>query len=142
MAEEKEKSQMQLIKEYIETCNLLENDKINVDYLNSKDYSYSIDKTPVNPVYKQYNDGGKIKQIAFDFSITFPIGSKALLNLINSKFCEDFMKWVEIQDNKRIYPNIKGARSITCTSPRYVLSKTETSAIYIIQMNFKYYEAR
>ena len=142
MAEEKEKSQMQLIKEYIETCNLLENDKINVDYLNSKDYSYSIDKTPVNPVYKQYNDGGKIKQIAFDFSITFPIRSKALLNLINSKFCEDFMKWVEIQDNKRIYPNIKGARSITCTSPGYVLSKTETSAIYIIQMNFKYYEAR
>ena len=35
-----EKSQMQLIKEYIETCPLLKNNKINVDYLNSKDYSY------------------------------------------------------------------------------------------------------
>lgn len=140
MAEEK--SQMQLIKEYIETCPLLKKNKINVDYLNSKDYSYSIDRTPVNPIFKQYRDGGKIYQIAFDFSITFPIGSKALLNLINSKFCEDFMQWVENQDNKRVYPEISGARSITCTSPGYVLSKTETSAIYIIQMNFKYYKAR
>lgn len=137
-----EKSQMQLIKEYIETCPLLKNNKINVDYLNSKDYSYSIDRTPVNPVSKKYRDGGKIYQIAFDFSITFPIGSKALLNLINSKFCEDFMEWVENQNNKRIYPDITGARSIECTSPGYVLSKTETSAIYIIQMNFKYYKAR
>lgn len=142
MLDEKEKSQMQLIKEYIETCNLLKKGKINVDYLKSEDYSYSIDRTPINPIYRQYTDGGKIKQIAFDFSITFPIDSRALLNLINSKFCEDFMKWIETQDNKRIYPDIKGARSITCTSPGYVLSKTETSAIYIIQMNFKYYEAR
>lgn len=139
---ENEKSQMQLIKEYIETCSLLKNNKINVDYLNSKDYSYSIDRTPVSPIVKKYRDGGAIKQIAFDFSITFPIGSKALLNLINSKFCEDFMKWVENQNNKRIYPEIKGARSISCTSPGYVLSKSETSAIYIIQMNFQYYEAR
>ena len=97
---ENEKSQMQLIKEYIETCSLLKNNKINVDYLNSKDYSYSIDRTPVSPIAKRYRDGGAIKQIAFDFSITFPIGSKALLNLINSKFCEDFMKWVENQNNK------------------------------------------
>lgn len=137
-----EKSQMQLIKEYIETCPLLKDNKINVDYLNSEDFSYSIDRTPVNPIFRQYRDGGKIYQIAFDFSITFPIGSKALLNLINSKFCEDFMEWVENQNNKRNYPDIKGARSITCTSHGYVLSKTETSAIYIIQMNFQYYKAR
>lgn len=135
-----EKSQMQFIKEFIETCNLLKNGKVNVDYLNNKQYSYSIDKVPVNPIYKKYRDGGSIKQIAFDFSITLPLTNVALYNLINSKFCEDFMSWIETQNNNRNLPNIPGVRSIECTSPGYVLQKSETTAIYIIQMNCKYYE--
>lgn len=137
-----EKSKMQYIKEYIETCPLLKGNKINVDYLKDKEYSYSIDRTPVNPVVKQYTDGASIKQIAFDFSITFPIVSVALYNLMNSKFCDDFMDWIESQNNKRNLPGIEGARSIRCTSPGYILSKSETTAIYIIQMNCQYYEKK
>jgi len=56
---------MQAIKEYIETCDLLEGNKINVDYLKDDNYSYSIDRTPVDPVYKRYVDGATIKQVAF-----------------------------------------------------------------------------
>jgi len=131
---------MQAIKEYIETCDLLEGNKINVDYLKDDNYSYSIDRTPVDPVYKRYVDGATIKQVAFDFSITFPLASKALINLTNSKFCDDFMDWVETQNNNRILPDIPGVMSIQCTSPGYILAKSETSAIYIIQMNCKYRE--
>ena len=39
------KSKMELIKDFIETCPLLEGDKINVDYLKDEIYSYSIDRT-------------------------------------------------------------------------------------------------
>ena len=136
-----DKSKMQLIKEYIESCPLLEGDKINVDYLEDDIYSYSIDRTPVQPVVKKFNDGcGGKYQIAFDFTVTAPISSRVVTNLANSKFGEDFIAWIETQNRLKNFPEIEGAFSIECTSPSYVLQKTETTAIYIIQMNFTYYE--
>jgi len=111
-----------------------------VDYLEEEIDTYSIDQTPVNPIVKQYADGGAIKQIAFDFTVTAPISSQAIVNLANSKFCEDFMKWIEEQNKKRKLPKIKGVQTIKCTSPGYLLQKTETTAIYMIQMNCEYYE--
>lgn len=135
-----EKSKMQLIKEFIENCPLLNNGKINVDYLKDKPQSYSIDRIPVNPVVKNFTDGGSVKQIAFDFTVTAPISSQAIVNLANSKFCEDFMEWIETQNRIKNFPKIENAFSIKCTSPGYILQKTETTAIYIIQMNCEYYE--
>ncbi len=138
---EEKKTKIGLIKEFIETCPLLEGDKINVDYLKDDIYSYSIDKTPVQPKIKRFVDGcGGKKQIAFDFSVTAPISSQVIVNLANSKFGEEFMDWIEEQDKVKNFPKISGAFSIECTSPSYILRKTETTAIYIIQMNFTYYE--
>lgn len=131
---------MQYIKEFIETCPYLNNGKVNADYLKEKEYSYSIDRTPIDPIYKRYSDGGTVKQISFDFCITMPLGTKAVENLVNSKFCDDFMSWIETQNNNRNLPKIPGVRSIECTSPGYLLNKTKAVAIYIIQMNCKYYE--
>lgn len=135
-----EKSKMQLIKEYIETCPLLDGDKINVDYLKDEVYSYSIDRTPSQPLVQGFIGGGGKKQITFDFSVTAPLSSKVVTNLTNSKFGEDFIQWIETQNRNKVFPKIDGAFKIECTSPSYVLQKTETTAIYIIQMNFVYYE--
>jgi hypothetical protein len=134
-------SKMQKIKEYIETCPLLDGDKINVDYLDDEIYSYSIDRTPTQPEIKQFIDGrGGKYQIAFDFTVTAPISSRVVTNLANSKFGEDFMEWIKTQNRLKNFPKINGAFSIKCTSPSYILQKTETTAIYIIQINFTYYE--
>lgn len=119
-----EKSKMEKIKEFIELCPLLKGGKINVDYLKDKPQSYSIDRTPVQPEIQKFTDGnGGKKQIAFDFTVTAPISSQAIENLANSKFCEDFMKWVEIQNRTKNFPKIEGAFSIKCTSPRIYLTK-------------------
>lgn len=118
-----EKSKMQLIKEWIETCPLLNGGKINVDYLKDEIDNYSIDQTPVNPVVKTYADGGKVKQISFDFSVQAPLSSKSIVNLANSKFCEDFMKWVEEQNELENLPKIEEIREVTCTSPRILITK-------------------
>lgn len=135
------KSKMQLIKEYIETCPLLDGDKINVDYLTDEVYSYSIDRTPTQPIMQRFVDGfGGKKQITFDFTVTAPLSSRVVTNLANSKFGEDFIQWIETQNRNRTFPDIDGAFKIECTSPSYILQKTETTAIYIIQMNFTYYE--
>lgn len=135
-----EKSKMQLIKEYIETCPLLDGNKINVDYLKDDIYSYSIDRTPTEPTIRSFVDGGGKKQITFDFTVTAPLSSMVVDNLVNSKFGEDFIDWIDSQNRKHILPDIQGSFKIECTSPSYVLQKTETTAIYIIQMNFTYYE--
>ena len=136
-----EKTKMQLIKEWIETCPYLDNEKINVDYLGDEIYSYSIDKTPTQPKIKRFIDGcGGKYQITFDFTVILPLSPAVIDNLTNSRFGEDFIEWVEMQNESRNLPNIDGAFSIECTSPNYVLLKKETYAIYIIQMNFTYYK--
>ena len=119
-----EKSKMQLIKEWIETCPLLSGNKISVDYLKDDIDSYSIDRTPVQPEIKNFIDGrGGKRQIAFDFSVTAPLSSRSIVNLANSKFCEDFMEWVSTQNRDKNFPDINGAFSIKCTSPRIYLTK-------------------
>lgn len=134
-------SKMQKIKEFIEICPLLEGGKINVDYLEDDVYSYSIDKTPVQPQVKKFVDGmGGKYQIAFDFTVQLPLSPAVIDNLTNSKFGEDFADWIESQNNLGNLPDIDGAFSIECTSPNYVLQKTETQVIYIIQNNFTYYK--
>lgn len=50
------------------------------------------------------------------------------------------MKWVEEQNVLDNLPKIDGIREVTCTSPRILITKTETTAIYIIQMNCQYDE--
>ena len=134
-------SKMEKIKEFIETCPLLKDGKINVDYLDDEVYSYSIDKTPVQPQVKKFVDGmGGKYQIAFDFTVQLPLSPARIDNLTNSQFGEDFVDWIETQNNIENLPDIDGAFSIECTSPNYVLQKTETQVIYIIQMNFTYYK--
>lgn len=125
------KSKIELIKEYIEKCPLLKKGKIDVDYLKDDIDSYSIDRTPSNPIVKKYRDGGAIKQITFDFTVQAPLSSIAMENLINSKFCEDFMEWIEKQNKQRILPNIEGVQSIKCTSPRIYFAKNRnTGSLY------------
>ena len=84
-----EKSKMELIKEFIETCPYLKNGKVNLDFIKDKAQSYSIDETPVNPVLNDFRDGGKRLQIQFDFSIQ--ANFSVLENIKNSKFCDDFI---------------------------------------------------
>ena len=133
-------SKFEKIKDWLETCPLLDNGKINVEYLDEKNYSYSIDRTPSAITTTPFTSGGGRKQITFDFTCTLPYSSKALDNLVNSKFGEDFTDWITEQNGLKNLPDINGAFRIECTTPAYVLQKTQTTAVYIIQMNFIYYE--
>lgn len=136
-----EKSKMELIKEFIETCPYLKEGKINVDYLKEDINSYAIVQATTTPIVTQYRGGGSIRQIAFDFVVQAPISSRNIENLANSKFGEDFTSWIEEQDDNRNLPKIPNVQHIQCTSPSYILQRTNTQATYIIQMNCTYYQA-
>lgn len=100
-----EKSKMDLIREFIETCPLLKNGKVNVDYIKDKPQSYSVDETPTTTVLKEYRDGGTQNQILFDFSVQ--ANFSVLENIKNSKFCDDFTDWIKEQDKIGNLPKIE-----------------------------------
>ena len=133
-----EKSNMELIGEFIETCPLLNKGKVNLDYIKEKPQSYSIDEIPVEPVLNQFRDGGRRLQIQFDFSIQSNFS--VLENIKNSKFCDDFMKWIYEQDNKGNLPKIDGIDWIKCLGRGTINRTTETTAIYVIPMQDAYIE--
>lgn len=133
-----EKAKIELIKEFIETCPLLKNGKVNVDYIKDKPQSYSIDETPATTVLIAYPDGGSRNQILFDFSVQADFS--ALENIKNSKFCDDFTDWIKKQDKIGNLPKIDGICWIKCLGRGTILQTTETTAIYVIPMQVVYDE--
>lgn len=133
-----EKSKIELIRDFIQTCPLLKNGKVNVDYIKDKAQSYSIDETPSTTILTQFADGGTRNQIMFDFSIQ--ANFSVLENIKNSKFCDDFTKWIKEQDEKENLPKIDGICWIRCTGRGTILQTTETTAIYVIPMQVVYDE--
>lgn len=133
-----EKSKMKLIGEFIETCPLLKKGKVTLDYIKEKPQSYSIDETPVDPVLNYFPDGGRRLQIQFDFSIQ--ANFSVLENIKNSKFCDDFTKWVYEQNKNDNLPKIDGIDWIKCLGRGTILRTTETTAIYVIPMQVAYIE--
>ena len=131
-----EKSKIQLIKEFIETCPLLKNGKVNVDYIKDEAGSYSIDETPATTILTQFADGGTRNQIVFDFSIQASFS--ALENIKNSKFCDDFTEWIKEQDNNGNVPKIDGICWIKCLGRGTILQTTDSTAIYVIPMQVVY----
>lgn len=133
-----EKSKIELIRDFIQTCPYLKNGKVNVDYIKDKAQSYSIDETPSTTIIKEYKDGGTQNQITFDFSIQ--ANFSVLENIKNSKFCDDFTKWIKEQDEKENLPKINGIDWIKCLGRGTILQTTETTAIYVIPMQVVYDE--
>ena len=133
-----EKSKMELIKEFIETCPYLKKGKVNVDYLKDKPLSYSIDETPVDPVLINFPDGGRRLQIQFDFSIQ--ANFSVLENIKNSKFCDDFTDWIYEQNKQENLPKIDGAVWIKCLGRGTILQTTDSTAIYVIPIQVAYEE--
>ena len=133
-----EKSKIELIRDFIQTCPLLKNGKVNVDYIKDKAQSYSIDETPSTTILTQFSDGGTRNQIMFDFSIQ--ANFRVLENIKNSKFCDDFTNWIKEQDKTGNLPKIDGICWIRCTGRGTILQTTETTAIYVIPMQVVYDE--
>lgn len=133
-----EKSKMELIKEFIETCPYLDNGKINLDFIDSDPESYSLDETPVDPTLVNFTDGGRRLQIQFDFSIQ--ANFSVLENIRNSKFCDNFTTWIYNQNKIDNLPKIDGICWIKCLGRGTIQQTTETTAIYVIPMQVAYDE--
>lgn len=133
------------LRKYIRTCPDLDTYnnaiRVNVNYLDSKTDTYSIEEVPITPILKTYVNGDTVRQYAFIFASREPYGSDVLQNIDNSGFYEKFADWIETQNDNSNLPAMDNgleALSIEVTSTGYAFAVTEDTARYQIQLSLKY----
>ena len=133
---------IEAIREYISDLDCMATFKINVNYLDGENDSFSIEEVPCNPIIKKYLDGSTLRQYQFVFCGREPYGAEILQNIENSTFYEDFANEIEEKNNNDVLPTLEGmeATSLEITSNAYTVSVTEDTAMYQINLNLKYYK--
>lgn len=113
---------------------------INVNYLAGEYDNFSIEEIPCNPIIKKYLDGTAIRQFQFVFCSREPYSAEVLQNLENSSFYEDFADEIESKNNKGDLPLLENgeALKIEVISSAYTVDTEEDTAMYQINLNFKY----
>ena len=133
---------IEAIREYISDLDCMATFKINVNYLDGENDSFSIEEVPCNQIIKKYLDGSTLRQYQFVFCGREPYGAEILQNIENSTFYEDFANEIEEKNNNDVLPTLEGmeATSLEITSNAYTVSVTEDTAMYQINLNLKYYK--
>ena len=114
---------------------------INTNVLDGEVNSFSIEEIPSNPIVKKYTDGSTLRQFQFAFCSREPYGQEIIQQIENSSFYEDFSNEIESKNNQGILPiDINGIEpiGIEITSSAYVVATEEDTAMYQINLNFKY----
>lgn len=118
---------------------------INANFLDGEVDSFSIEEVPTEPIVKKYIDGSSVRQFQFAFCSREPYGAEILQNIDNSSFYEDFSNEIEEKNNRNILPigdsNIEPIE-LKVTSSAYVVTTEEDTAMYQINLNFKYFKKR
>lgn len=130
------------VRNYLLTCPLLNDGRVNIDWLGAEPAEYSIDGSPVNPIVKRYADGGTIRQFNFVFSSVEAYGQDVLNNIENSGFYEDFAEWLEKQNKTKILPEMDNGRKaigIEALNTGYLFENTVDRARHQIQCRLLYY---
>lgn len=129
------------IRDYFDKCPVLEDEaRINVDYIGDEAIEYAIYSEPIDPIYKEYVDGGKIKQFGFTFTTINYYSAELLKQLENSSFFEDFQNWIEENNKNNILPDVKGAIRIEILTNGFLLDADADKAKYQIQLKLIYKE--
>ena len=105
------KTIIESIRDFILTCDFLQNWKVNVDHLDVN-MSYSIDVLPANPIVKRYADGGCVKQLLFAFTSKEEYDGDARTGIENSGFYQKFEEWIWEKSRKGNLPALSNPKQI------------------------------
>ena len=136
---------IQSIRDYFLACPLMDDKKINVDYLGLEAEQYTIDQVITDEVLQRYTDGGALKQYVFAIGSREYYNADVINNIENSNFYEIFSEWIDYQNkigNLPNLPNNKDAKAIETTTSGYLYGIDEDTARYQIQLRLTYYEER
>lgn len=126
------------IRSLLRTCPLLENERINVDFLDAENGSYSVNTSPAAPIVKRFIDGSSIRQYVFTFSSAELYGEEIRQNLENAGFWEDFMEWIESVTLPQPLETGQEPQKIEVLSSGYAFMTDADSARYQIECRLLY----
>lgn len=115
--------------------------KVNVDYLEDKPTTYSIEEVPSDIVIQKYVDGSSKRQYVFVFASRESYSEDVIDNINNSGFYEDFAEWLEEQTNNDNLPFIgddKEVLKIEAMTNGYAFKTDVDTARYQIQCRMIY----
>lgn len=111
MPENKKKTIIESIREYVRMYPDINNWKINIDYLGGG-MEYSIDPIGADPIYKRYVDGSCLKQFQFTLTSKESYDGDARTGIANSGFYQNFEEWTEQNNLNDIVPELDGHDAI------------------------------
>lgn len=129
------------LKAFFEECPLLENGRINVNYLGTKRADYSIESVPSDPVVKRYVDGASLRQYVFVFASREFYDEDQLQNMDTARFYEELGAWIEEKNSSGELPLLEdGCRALKLevSAGGYILSAKAGTARFQLQCRLIY----
>lgn len=127
------------LREYFRETGIIDKkNRLNVDFLGENPTEFAIVPIPVEPIIEMYLDGSSLKQFQFQIISCNDYGPDVFQNMSNSSFYEQLYKTIEMNNDKRLLPQIDGIQSIECLDNGTLLNTTTNTAKYAIQMKITY----
>ena len=113
-----------------------------VDYLGAEATEYTVEAVPCDPVFRQYTDGGCMKQFLFLFGSREWYSADAAQNTENLGFYEEFERWIRKNNYDGILPDLddREAYGIEVMTGGYVFDADTNTARYQMQLRLTYFD--
>ena len=132
------------LRDYIITCPHIGADQpVLIDYLGTEVTSTTLEPVPCEPVFRQYTDGGCLRQFLFLFASREIYCADVQQCAANQAFYEDFAAWIRHQNDAGALPDLgegRCAMRLEILSGSYVFSEDVETARYQIQLRLIYEE--
>ena len=128
-----------IIEYFLENVTLAEEfNNVLADFLEKEATTYTIEPVSVEPILKQYADGGSLNQYVFNFSSREFYDNSKAQNIRNLDFYDRFKSQIEYNNSRGILPEIDGIQSIECLTEGTIQDEENGTAKYAIQMRITY----
>lgn len=133
---------IECVRDYVMQFPELRDGRLMVDYLGSDAIEYTVETVPTTPLFKQYVDGGCVKQFLFLFASREYYSADVNQCIENLAFYENFERWITENNEKGILPDLdmRTPCSIEVLTGGYVFDCESSTARYQIQLRLLYEE--
>lgn len=131
---------MEHLRQYFMTFPGLQEHRLDIDCLQSKPESFSIDSVPSECVVQRYLDGSVVKRLLFTISSRMYYSSELAGQEENLQFFEDLENWVTQKDMLMDLPDLgekRRARSLEVTLSGYPFTVNEDEGLARYQIQFR-----
>lgn len=135
----KDESRVEKVRKFFNKCPFLnKNNQIGIDFLNETIGEYVIESTPVSQIIEKYITGSSKRQDIYIFASHESYGQDMIQNILNSRFYEKVVDWIETENDKGNLPEIEGIESIEVLSTPYAAKTSENTARYEFEFKIIY----